>query len=298
MSCLKTSVVKRVRLSVVCFDNRGNTESELCLRFIMPNHAPITSQAIELLVAYQQNPSITLRNKLVRLNTGLVRKVAYRLSQQCSEAFEDLEQIGYLGLIQAIERFDPSKGNTFSTFAVPYIRGEILHYLRDRSGTVKIPRRWQDLQRSSKKIRAQLSQKLNRQPQDDEIAAELNISIYEWQEVKLATSNRSLVSLDAPVKSNDDGSTSFGDLLPDPQVQKLLQWEEDRAQLQLALSQIEQSTRTIIELVYFQRATRREVADQVGISPMTVTRRLKRGLEELKAILNQPENSQLGAIQS
>ncbi len=264
----------------------------------MPTYAPITSQAIELLVAYQQNPSVELRNKLVRLNTGLVRKVAYRLSQQCNEAFEDLEQIGYLGLIQAIERFDPSKGNTFSTFAVPYIRGEILHYLRDRSGTVKIPRRWQDLQRSAKKIRERLTQQLNRQPQDDEIAAELNISIDEWQEVKLATSNRSLVSLDAPVKSNDDGATAFGDLLPDPQVQKLLQWEEDRAQLQLALNQIEQNTRRIIELVYFQRATRREVADRVGISPMTVTRRLKRGLEELTGILNQPENGTCDAIQS
>ncbi len=264
----------------------------------MPTYAPITSQAIELLVAYQQNPSIVLRNKLVRLNTGLVRKVAYRLAQQCNEAFEDLEQIGYLGLIQAIERFDPSKGNTFSTFAVPYIRGEILHYLRDRSGTVKIPRRWQDLQRSAKKVREHLAQQLNRQPHDNEIAAELNISISEWQEVKLATSNRSLVSLDAPVKSSDDGSTSFGDLLPDHQVQKLLQWEEDRAQLQLALSQLEQSTRTIIELVYFQKATRREVADQVGISPMTVTRRLKRGLEELRAILNQPETRFFNAIQN
>jgi len=264
----------------------------------MSTSAPIASQAIELLVAYQQTPSIALRNKLVRLNTGLVRKVAYRLSQQCHESFEDLEQIGYLGLIQAIERFDPGKGNTFSTFAVPYIRGEILHYLRDRSSTVKIPRRWQDLQRSAKKIRERLTQQLNRQPQDDEIAAELNISIDEWQDVKLATSNRSLVSLDAPVKSNDDGSTSFGDLLPDPQVQKLLQWEEDRAQLQLALSQIEHNTRIVIELVYFQKATRREVADQIGISPMTVTRRLKRGLEELKGILQQPEQGALEAIQN
>jgi RNA polymerase sigma-B factor len=264
----------------------------------MPTHAPIRSQAIELLVAYQQNPSVALRNQLVRLNTGLVRKVAYRLSQQCSEAFEDLEQIGYLGLIQAIERFDPSKGNTFSTFAVPYVRGEILHYLRDRSGTVKIPRRWQDLQRSAKKIQSRLAQQLNRQPHDDEIAAELNISTTEWQEVKLAIANRSLVSLDAPVKSYDDGSTCFGDLLPDPEVQKLLQWEEDRAQLQLALSQIERNTRTIIELVYFQKATRREVADRVGISPMTVTRRLKRGLEELRAILTQPEVGSLEAMQS
>jgi RNA polymerase sigma-B factor len=264
----------------------------------MSTNAPITSQALELLVTYQQKPSIALRNKLVRLNTGLVRKVAYRLAQQCNEAFEDLEQIGYLGLIQAIERFDPSKGNTFSTFAVPYIRGEILHYLRDRSGTVKIPRRWQDLQRSAKKIREQLTQQLNRQPQDDEIAAELKISIVEWQQVKLATSNRSLVSLDAPVKSADDSSTSFGDLLPDPQVQKLLQWEEDRAQLQLALSQIERSTRMIIELVYFQKATRKEVAAQVGVSPMTVTRRLKRGLEDLRTILNQPEVPQVDFMQS
>lgn len=154
---------------MLCFDNRGNTERKLRCRPVMSTSAPIASQAIELLVAYQQTPSIALRNKLVRLNTGLVRKVAYRLSQQCHESFEDLEQIGYLGLIQAIERFDPGKGNTFSTFAVPYIRGEILHYLRDRSSTVKIPRRWQDLQRSAKKIRERLTQQLNRQPQDDSL---------------------------------------------------------------------------------------------------------------------------------
>lgn len=100
---------------------------------------------LELLNLYHQNPTIKLRNQLVELHKGLVRKMAHKFSHQCSEPYEDLVQIGYLGLIRAIERFDPNQGYAFSSFAVPYIRGEMLHFLRDRSTLVKIPRRWQEL---------------------------------------------------------------------------------------------------------------------------------------------------------
>jgi RNA polymerase sigma-B factor len=251
-----------------------------------------TAKPMELLVAYHQNPSVALRNQLVRLNVGLVRKVVHRLSHQCTESFEDLEQVGYLGLINAIERFDPKQGNAFSSFAVPYIRGEILHYLRDRSSTVKIPRRWQDLQRSAKRVRDTLTQELGRLPKDDEIASELGVSAAEWQQVKLANSNRSLISLDATVSAGgDDTGTTLGELLPSPQAQKLMGWEEDRAQLQQALSQLEEKTRTIVEQVYLNDVPRKQVAEQMGISSMTVARRLQRGVEQLTAFLNQPITS-------
>ncbi|HEY9735643.1 MAG TPA: RNA polymerase sigma factor SigF, partial [Trichocoleus sp.] len=236
-----------------------------------------STKAIELLVAYHQNPTVELRNKLVRLNIGLVRKVVHRLSHQCRESFEDLEQVGYLGLINAIERFDPKHGNAFSSFAVPYIRGEILHYLRDRSGTVKIPRRWQDLHRSAQKVRDALSQQLGRAPKDSEVAAELGVSAEEWQQAKLANSNRSLLSLDAKVGTEaEESSVTLGDTLPSLQAQKLMGWEEDRAQLQHALSQLEEKTRIIIEQVYLKDIPRKQVAEQMGISPMTVARRLQR----------------------
>src|SRR5512141_377881 len=122
------------------------------------------SRGMELLIAYHQQPSVRLRNQLVQINAGLVRKIAHRVSHQCSEPYEDLEQIGYIGLIRAIERFNPGQGCAFSSFAVPYIRGEMLHFLRDRGTTVKIPRRWQDLQKESQKLQMELMRSLGRSP--------------------------------------------------------------------------------------------------------------------------------------
>ncbi|NJN04770.1 MAG: RNA polymerase sigma factor SigF [Leptolyngbyaceae cyanobacterium SL_1_1] len=251
----------------------------------MKSQSSLHTKLMELLVAYCQNPSTFLRNRIVRLNAGLVRKIAHRVSRQCSEPYEDLEQIGYLGLIRAIERFDPTQGCAFSSFAVPYIRGEMLHYLRDRSMTVKIPRRWQELQKAGQKARTVLVEQLGRQPQDDEIAAQLNISSSEWQQVKLSTRNRSPLSLDATVNRHEDTVLTLGDLLPDAQAQVFQVWEEDREQLQQALNQLEEKTRVAIECVYLKNWSRKEVANQIGVSPMTITRRIQRGLEELSVVL-------------
>src|SRR4028119_1493224 len=87
---------------------------------------------LQLLRKYQQSGSANIRNQLVKLNLGLVRKEAHYWVDQCTESYEDLLQVGCLGLIRAIEKFDISKGHAFSSFALPYIRGEIQHYLRDK----------------------------------------------------------------------------------------------------------------------------------------------------------------------
>ncbi|MBD2093157.1 RNA polymerase sigma factor SigF [Microcoleus sp. FACHB-1515] len=241
--------------------------------------------AMALLVGYHQNPSIAVRNQIVQINTGLVRKIAHRLSHQCSEPYEDLEQIGYLGLIRAIERFDPSHGCAFSSFAVPYIRGEILHYLRDRSGTVKIPRRWQELQKQGQRVREKLTKSLGRQPNDREIAEALNISVSEWQDIRLSSQNRSLLSLDATISHQADSPLTLGDTLPDLHMQTMQSWEEDRHQLQAAMSQLEEKTRDAIEYVYYRDMSRKEVSECIGVSPMTVTRRIQRGIQQMVTTL-------------
>lgn len=123
----------------------------------------LKSESLQLLQVYQSNPSYALRNKLVQLNLGLVRKEAHRWLNQCTESYDDLIQVGCLGLIRAIERFDMSKGHAFSSFAVPYIRGEIQHYLRDKSPQVRIPRRWQMLQRQATLVTRELREELRRQ---------------------------------------------------------------------------------------------------------------------------------------
>lgn len=235
-----------------------------------------------LLQQYQQSPSAPLRNQLVQLNIGLVGQEVRHWRSQCTESQEDLMQVGCLGLIRAIERFDLSKGNAFSSFAIPYIRGEIQHYLRDRCSSVRIPRRWQALQHQSIGIIRDLQVSLNRPPTDQEIAAALHVSLSEWLEVKLAYLNRSPLSLDAPVWEEMDGSTSLADLIPDRKYRSFQLAQEDQIRLQQGLVKLEKHVRDVLEFVFFYDLTQKETAERLGISVVTVSRRIKKGLIQLK----------------
>lgn len=242
---------------------------------------------LDLLYRYRRQPSIQIRNRLVELNIGLVRQVAHRLSQRSLVPYEDLEQLGCLGLIRAIERFDPQQGAAFSSFAVPYIRGEMLHYLRDHSNVVRIPRRWQCLQRRGQSITAQLTGQLGRRPSDLEIAEALGISLHEWRRAQLSHLNQVPMSLDAFLSSNPDpeANVTLGDMLPDPRQQEETLQAQDRMQLQRALGQLESQTRQILEFVYIRNFTRKQTADRIGVSPMTITRRVQKGLAQLTALM-------------
>jgi RNA polymerase sigma-B factor len=243
---------------------------------------------MELLRLYHQKPSIELRNKLVKLHTGLVRKMAHKFSHQCNEPYEDLEQIGYFGLIRAIERFDPSQGYAFSSFAVPYIRGEMLHFLRDRSTLLKIPRRWQELYNEGQKVRKELAEILGRPPKDSEIAKQLKVSVQEWQETKLAAQNRMPLSLDATVVNYIDCQITLGEALPCPRSAAQQQQQEERQQLQGAINMLEEKPRMAVELVFLKELSRKDAAKKIGTSPMTVTRYLQKGINDLMSML-QPQ---------
>jgi RNA polymerase sigma-B factor len=244
----------------------------------------------QLLRTYQQSRSAEVRNKLVELNFGLVRKETHYWINQCHESYDDLLQVGCLGLIRAIEKFEVSKGYAFSSFAVPYIRGEIQHYLRDKGVTVRIPRRWLALQQQAIGVSRSLREKYNRPPTDSEIAAALEVSPQEWQEIKLAWMNRSPLSLDAPVNDGEEGSTSLGDLVPDYRYRSFQLAQEDQIRLQQALVQIEKCTREVLESVFLHDLTQKQVAEQLGISVVTVSRRVKKGLLLLKDLMVAAEN--------
>ncbi|BAZ49620.1 RNA polymerase sigma factor SigF [Nostoc sp. CENA67] len=252
------------------------------------SESSVRADGIELLHLYHQNPSIKLRNKLVQLHTGLVRKMAHKFSHQCNEPYEDLEQIGYFGLIRAIERFDPSQGYAFSSFAVPYIRGEMLHFLRDRSTLLKIPRRWQELYNEGQRIRKELAMTLGRTPKDAEIANILNVSLQEWQETKLAAQNRMPLSLDATAVHYVDCQITLGEALPCPRSTALQIQEEERQQLQGAISMLEEKPRMAVEMVFLKELSRKDAAKNIGTSPMTVTRYLQKGIQDLMGYL-QPQ---------
>lgn len=247
--------------------------------------------ATRLLLNYHKKPSIALRNQLVRLHLGLVRKVAHRLARQCKEPYEDLVQCGCLGLIAAIERFDPSQGYAFSSFAVPYIRGEILHFLRDRAYMLKIPRRWQQLNQDGQKIREELAKVLDRPPTEDQVASQLQVSPEEWRSVRLAMRNRTPLSINTTLSTSAQAAgtaLTLADLLVDAQEEVRQSQTEDSLELYQALAQLEERTRQMIEEVFLHHLTRQEVASRKGVSPITVSRHIQKGIEQLMNLLQSP----------
>lgn len=168
---------------------------------------PIAERSIELLRAYHlartQSASIpiytpiqvSLRNKIAVENDRLARKVAHRATSTCSEPYEDLLQLARIGLLKAIDRFDPTTGNAFSSFAVPYIRGEIQHYLRDAWGTVKVPRRSIELSSKVKRIK-RIMDSFEVPVCEEQIADALQLSPQKWQWIQQAANGNLTVNLD------------------------------------------------------------------------------------------------------
>ncbi|MGI0481723.1 RNA polymerase sigma factor SigF [Geminocystis sp. CENA526] len=241
-----------------------------------------------LFASYHETQDLNVRNEILQLNLGLVRKEVCHWINQCQENYDDLLQIGCLGLIRAIERFDPTKGYAFSSFALPYIKGEIQHYLRDKGYSIRIPRRCVELKTQSNRIVRQLRSKLNRQPTDREIAKELGISLEEWQDVKLAHQNREPISLDTSINDDNDRNT-LADCLPDHQYRSFQLVEEDKIRLNNALAQLEEGTRKVLEFVFLQDLTQKETAEKLGISVITVSRRVKKGITKMRGLIEPEE---------
>jgi RNA polymerase sigma-B factor len=242
----------------------------------------IKLDSLYLFQEYQKEPSTKVRNKIVELNFGLVKKESYHWVNQCNESFEDLLQVGSIGLIRAIERFDVEKGNAFSSFAIPYIRGEIQHYLRDKSTTLRIPRRWLELKQKSVTFVHNFREEYHRQPTNLDIAQHLEVSIKEWQDIQLAYQNRKPLSLDISVNNDLDNQTSLCDLVSDPKHRSFHLVYEDRVRLQQALGELEERTRDVLEFVFLHDLTQKETAQMLNISVVTVSRQLKKGLNLLK----------------
>ncbi len=260
------------------------TQSSITTHKVREFSAADKTTTLELLKQYRKAPSAYLRDRIVRLNIGLVKKEVHFWADRHSELYDDLLQVGALGLIGAVDRFELNRGYAFSSFAVRYIRGEIQHYLRDKNSSVRIPRRWMDLQQQSVRVMQKLRNTLQREPSATEVANALGITLSEWQEAKLACQNRAPLSLDAPIRSEEDDSSSIGDLVADPRSNMQLQ-QDEKFRLQQALSLLEQRTREIVEFVFIEDLPQREVAKMLGVSAVTISRQLKKGLSTLRCAL-------------
>ena len=223
-----------------------------------------------------------LRERLVDQYIGLVEFLARRFRNR-GEPLEDLVQVGTIGLLKAIERFDLEREVEFSTYATPTIVGELKRHFRDKGWAVRVPRRLQELHLELTKIVSTLGQELGRSPTVAEIAKAAGTSeenVLEGLEIAQAYN---FTSLDAPIDSDDAGSTSFADQLgsEDDQLLNL----EYRAALAPEMAKLPERERRILYLRFFKGMTQSEIADRLGISQMHVSRLLNRTLMRLREAL-------------
>jgi RNA polymerase sigma-B factor len=220
------------------------------------------------------------RDELVTLHLPLVHFLARRFRDR-GEPLEDLVQVGTIGLIKAVDRFDPQRGVEFSTYATPTIVGEIKRHFRDKGWAIRVPRRLQELRISLGRATAELSQKSGRAPTVAELAAHLGISedeVIEGLEGALAYST---TSLDAHVGGDDgDESPSLVDRLGGDDLD--LEAVEYRESLKPLLAALPSRERRILALRFFHGMTQSEIAAEVGISQMHVSRLLAKSLATLR----------------
>lgn len=223
-----------------------------------------------------------LRGKLVDQYIGLVEFLARRFRNR-GEPLEDLVQVGTIGLLKAIERFDLEREVEFSTYATPTVVGELKRHFRDKGWAVRVPRRLQELHLELGKIVGNLGQELGRSPTVAEIARAAGTTeetVLEGLEIAQAYN---FTSLDAPIDSDDAGSSSFVDQLgaEDDQLENL----EYRAALAPEMAKLPDRERQILYLRFFRGLTQSEIADRLGISQMHVSRLLNRTLIRLREAL-------------
>jgi RNA polymerase sigma-B factor len=220
------------------------------------------------------------RDELVTLHLPLVHFLARRFRDR-GEPLEDLVQVGTIGLIKAVDRFDPQRGVEFSTYATPTIVGEIKRHFRDKGWAIRVPRRLQELRISLGQATAELSQKSGRAPTVAELAAHLGISEDDVIEGLEGAQAYSTTSLDAHV-GGDDGeeSPSLVDRLGGEDLD--LEAVEYRESLKPLLAALPSRERRILALRFFHGMTQSEIAAEVGISQMHVSRLLAKSLATLR----------------
>ncbi|HKR52399.1 MAG TPA: RNA polymerase sigma factor SigF [Pseudonocardiaceae bacterium] len=219
-----------------------------------------------------------LREQLIGGYRPMAEHIARRFANR-GEPLDDLIQVATVGLINAVDRFEPDRGCDFLSFAVPTITGEVRRYFRDHGWSTRVPRRLKDLHIAIRGTLAELSQQLGRAPRPSEIAARLGLPIAEVIEGLRAGDAYRSSSLDEMLGSGE-GSGTLGELIGglDGDVALI----DDREALRPLLAELPPRERTILVMRFFREMTQTQIAEQIGISQMHVSRLLRQTLEHLR----------------
>ena len=234
---------------------------------------------------YSRTRNRRTRNELIEAHRPLATHLARRYANR-GEPLDDLVQVASVGLLKAVERFDPERGLEFSTFATATVEGELKRHFRDKTWSVRVPRRSQELHLRIAPTVAELSQRLGRPPRIPEIAQELGIRDEEVLEAMEAGGAYRSASLDAPGSEDREASGLAGRLgAPDANFDLV----EHRVVIERALDSLPEREQTILRLRFFEDLTQAEIADRVGVSQMHVSRLLARSLASLRQQLRTAE---------
>ena len=231
---------------------------------------------LEAFRQYRETRDRALRNELIEEHAGLAEALARRMSHR-GESHEDLRQVALVGLLKAVERFDPDHGVRFTSFATPTILGELKRHFRDRGWAVRVPRRVQELNLEVRDATATLSQELGRAPTTAEIAGRAGVDLEDVIESMEAGSLYRLASLDAGVSADDDWEPSSWLAVEDRDLADT----DDRLTVEELLGLLPEREQRIMYLRFFEGLTQSEIAEQVGVSQMHVSRLLSRSIEAL-----------------
>ena len=226
----------------------------------------------------------TARDGLVTLHLPLVEHCARRFRNR-GEPLEDLVQVGTIGLIKSIDRFDVERGFEFSTYATPTIIGEIKRHFRDKGWAIRVPRRLQELRMQISSTTAELTQKLGRSPTARELAEEIGCTVEEIVEGIESSNAYATLSLDAADDSGADSGPSMLDMMGLDDVQ--LEHVEIRESIKPLLEALPPREKRILLLRFFKNKTQSEIAAEIGVSQMHVSRLLSRTLEQLRTSLQE-----------
>jgi RNA polymerase sigma-B factor len=233
----------------------------------------------ELFRRYRLDSDEAARDELVEMYLNLVKYLASRFRNR-GEPIDDLVQVGTIGLIKAIDRFDIERAVEFTTYATPTIVGELKRYFRDKGWAIKVPRRLQELSFKVNQAIDALTQKQQRSPTIPEIAEYMGVTSEDVLEALETSEAYNFVSLESD--RNSDGSDSFSILEYIGKDDQLMAIVDDRTTLAVALKFLTPQEQRVLYLRFFQGLTQTEIARQLEISQMQVSRLLRRTLKVLR----------------
>jgi RNA polymerase sigma-B factor len=236
-------------------------------------------RAEQLWSAYRVQHGRRLREQLIEHYRPLAMKV---LQQLWRRPDEDMEQVALIGLMKAVDRFDPSRGCGFASFAVPTIQGELKRYLRDQTRLVRCPRSLLDLHSAVNREEGKLARQLGRSPTLAEISAALGVELDDVVEAMALEETCHPASLDSPLALQEgEQPLTLEDCMggSDPELDRV----DDQVAMRQVVEGLEQPLRSVIKLRYFQSLSQQEAARRLGVSQMQVSRLERRALNNLRS---------------